>query len=69
MEFKIKTDHKRSVLNSWRTIIEKNWNTLYPEIIRTAQYVRDSSMLEVIQAIAEHLGKYPENFDPITRGN
>ena len=42
-------------LNSWRTYIHKSWNTLYPEIIRTAQYVLNAGLLDCLVAgVAEN---------------
>lgn len=50
-----KSNRRFRRLNSWRTYIHKSWNTLYPEIIRTAQYVLNAGLLDCLVAgVAEN---------------
>ena len=49
---KLKTG-KKPVLNSWRTMVSKNLNTLCEEIIKMSQYITVSGVLQTIQKISE----------------
>ena len=47
----------------WRTTDSKNLNTLYPEIIKMAEYIGNSTLLDLIYQISQRKEDLADSFD------